>query len=190
MAGFGVVVLAVTPCADSGCLVTDMGIGICIEQPNRYVQTLYFFDMVFVLEHLGKQQLSFVMILQGRNGSLFVYLEGDHQIRLQRSGELSGHDHGVATERTLACAGGLIGHDLAAAAVAGVDPQALSLALCPFGTGGDIPGHVFLWLRIHLCLIRFQVLQFKFGAAVGAFHFLQARIKLDGAVTAGTFEFL
>ena len=165
-------------------------IRIGIKQPNRNIQTLNFFNVIFVLEHLGKEALSLVVILQRSDCGFFIHLEGNYQIGFQCTCKLTCHNHGVAAERTLRCASGLICNNFTAAGIAGIDPQPLCFTRLPIGTCSCIPGHILGRLSVQFCVICLQGLYFEFGATVRALHLLQCTIKFDGTVTARTFEFL
>ena len=65
------------------------------------------------------------MLLQDLHGGLLVELEGDHQIRLQVTCELTHHHDGITAEGALGGTQRLVRHDLTAAAVAAVDPPGM-----------------------------------------------------------------
>ena len=141
--------------------------------------------MVLIPENSGEQELALVQFLELGDCRLLVQLEGDDKIGLQVARKLAGHHHGIAAVGTFCRTGGPVGHDLAAAGLAGVDPQALGLAGLPFASGGGVPGHF-----IGLLLLGLDGFHVKFRAAVGTLHFLYGAVELDGTVTAGAFILL
>ena len=166
-----------------------MGIGVGVKQPNGNIDALDLFDVVFVLEDLGQQDLTFVVVLQRGHGGLLVHFEGDHQIRPEGSGELTGHDYGIAAEGAFGGTGGFVCYDFAAAGVAAVDPQTVRLTFLPRIRVG-FPDHIVLILLIQLRLIGHQGFNLEFGVAVGAFHLLLAAAEFNATVAMGAFEFL
>ena len=124
------------------------------------------------------------MILQGFNSLFLIHLEGDHQIRLQQTRKVTGQHHGIAAVGTVGGTGGLICHDLAAALLAAVDPQAVGFAGGPLIAGGGVPGHVVFPFFSHLGSIGPEGFHFKFRAAAGtggfAAHALGVQLRLAG----------
>ena len=117
--------------------------------------------MIFVLEYLGQEQFSLVVVLQRGNRGFLIHFEGDDQIGFQRSCKLARHNDRIPAERTLRSTGGFVSHDLAAAGVAGVDPQAFGFAFLPLSTCRSIPGHVFGRLSVQLRIISLKGFHFK-----------------------------
>ena len=188
VAGLGIVVVIVRPAAGTGGGKAQLGIDIAVVQPEGHIHALDLVDMVLAAEHLGQQGLALEVLLQLFLSCLFVQLEGDDEVGAQVSGKLSGQHDGVAAEGAGRSRHGVIAHDLAAAALAGVGVQTGSLALCPAAAGGS-PVHPAGLRILQILIVTLQCVHLKLGVAVGAFQLLGGAVKFDRTIAAGALIF-
>ena len=99
VARLGVVVFAVAPAPQLRGAVSDTGIRVGVEQPERNVHALDLVDVVLILEYLRQKPLACQMLLKSRLCRVLIKLERDHKVGSERSRKLSHHYDGISAER-------------------------------------------------------------------------------------------
>ena len=123
------------------------------------------------------------MVAQGGLGRLFVELEGNDVVGLQVAGQAAGQHDGIAAERAGRGGHGVVAHDLAAAALAGVNAH---LHVVP-RLLRRVPVHVVLGVLLQRVVIALERLYIEGRVAVRALHLLQAAVEFQAAAAAGAF---
>ena len=123
------------------------------------------------------------MVAQGGLGRFFVELEGNDVIGLQVAGQAAGQHDGIAAERAGRRGGALVAHQLAAAALAGVNAH---LHVVP-RLLRRVPVHVVLGVLLQRVVIALERLHVEGRVAVRALHLLQAAVEFQAAAAAGAF---
>ena len=187
---FGIVVAAVAPGPHPCGAITHLCVHIRVKQPERDIHALDFINVVLILENLRQQPFAGQVPHQSGLRRLFIQLEGNHKIRLQRAGKLSGHHHGIPAEGAGSGRRVFIPHDLAAAGVANIGAQTVGFALLPCTARGCFPFHAVGCVAVQLGIVERKGFHIKLGAAIGAFHLLRAAVEFDSAAAARAFIFL
>ena len=189
MTGFRVIVIAVAPAAGLGSMVADICRGICVKEPERYIDTFDLVNVVFLLEHLWKKELAVKVFGKACFGCLFVQLKGNNEVWTESTGKLAGHDHRISTEGAAGCTGAFICNDLAAAGLAYVDGHAAGFVFLPGVVRGIFPAIVIGLLFSCGFVKLFDGFHIKFSVAVRAFHLLKLTVEFNGSTAAGAFIF-
>ena len=83
IAGFRIIVVAVTPGTYTGGAIANLRIHIGIEKPEGNINSLDLIDVVLILENLRQKPLTGQMLHQPRLCRLFIQLERNDKIRLE-----------------------------------------------------------------------------------------------------------
>ena len=189
-AGLRIVIITVTPYGNSGRTVTHLCLNIGIKQPEGNINPLNLINMILILKNLRQQSFAGQMAFQAFLRRLLIQLEGNQNIRLQRTRKLSHHNHGVAAEGARGCRRVFIAHNFAAAGLTYISTQSIGFALRPVIAGRRFPFHFICLFALQLLVIAFQCVHFKFRVAVRTLHLLERAVKCYCAATARAFIFL
>ena len=142
-----------------------------VKEPEGDVDALHLFDVVVGAEQLGQIEvpLAVVLVQRGHRGFLLNF-EGEHKFRLQRPGQLPGHNAGVAAIRAGGGGGGFFGDQLRAAGGALIGPEVLiHLPAGIFQIGGGLLRFLFcLFGSIRRGLVLFCVQGLNLRDLIGA----------------------
>ena len=176
--------------ADRCRVVPDIGADRGIEQPERHIDALDLFEMVFVGKQPRDKALAFDKLFHFGDCLFFGGFERDHQIRAQQTADAAGQHHGIAAKRTGRGCRIFVADDLAAAGTADIGLQvfgllrvelfAVVIPLC-------VCVRFFCRCRLHR---HADVFGGKRTVAIGAKHLLGRGVKFELAAAARTFEIL
>ena len=83
IAGFRIIVVAVTPGTHAGGAIANLRIHIGIEKPKRNINSLDLINVVLILKNFRQQPLTGQVLHQPRFCRLFIQLERNDKIRLE-----------------------------------------------------------------------------------------------------------
>ena len=190
IAGFRIIVVAVTPGTHPGGAIANLRIHIGIEKPERNINSLDLIDVVLILKNLRQQPLTGQVLHQSRLCRLFIQLERNDKIRLESARELAHHHHGIAAKRTSCSCRVGVADDLASAGLAHIGAQAIGFSLLPVSSGSGFPFHIVIFFALQLGVVACQRLHFKLRVAKRTLHLLEGAVKGYCAAAAGAFIFL
>ena len=120
-------VVAAFVCARAGGVEVRVALRLAAEHPKRNIDAADLLQMIFAGKALRQEYLTLIMLLEPLDRVLAAELEGDHEVRLQRSRKLPRHDRGVAAVGAGGRGGGRVTDELRAAARAVIGLHALAL---------------------------------------------------------------
>lgn len=183
-------VITVAPSLNPRPSVADIRLRFRVKEPERYVNSLDFFDVILILKDLRQQALSLVMFRQSRLSGLCVHLKRNHKIRLQKSGELLRHHHRTVAVRTSGSRRIRIRNDFSAAGVADIRTETVSLPLLPPAACLRLPCQILGSFIFQFAVIGNQRLDVELRITIGTFHFLYRAVETDRSAAAWALEFL
>ena len=182
VAGLGVIIVAVAPCADFSGTIAYLCVHIRIKQPERNIDSFDFVDMVLILKNFRQKAFSGQVFCKPRLCRLFIQLKRNDKVRLKGARKLPHHHNRVAAERTGGGRRVFVTYNFAAAGLAYIGAKSVCFSFLPLGSGGALPAHIIRCFILQHAVIIGQCFHFKFRVTKGTFHFLERAVKVERAV--------
>ena len=187
VAGLGVIVILIRPETCARCVVSRLGVGVGVKQPEGNIHALYLINVVFTFEQLRQELLAGKVLFQGFLCGLLIKLEGNDIVRLQLARKLRFKYGGIAAEWAACRCRCLLRDYLAAAALADIDAHTVAVAVKTLLFVVRYPLHVVGLIIFQAFIIAFERFKLKLGVAIRAFHFPGCAVVGYEAAAAGTF---